>query len=89
MSQSGTPIRNEPYGCDSLDRSIAAPVPTHKVGIMEQNEGQIVASKQQERLAFLLLTGVVFPLATVLIVAGYGFLVWMWQLLYAGPPTGH
>ncbi|WP_257385335.1 periplasmic nitrate reductase, NapE protein [Tahibacter caeni] len=56
---------------------------------MEQNEGQVVASKQQERLAFLLLTAVVFPLATVLIVAGYGFFVWMWQLLYAGPPTGH
>ena len=24
----------------------------------------------------------------VLFVAGYGFLVWMWQLLFAGPPTG-
>ena len=37
---------------------------------------------------FLLLTAVIFPLAAVLIVAGYGFLVWMWQLLFAGPPTG-
>lgn len=82
---------SEPHYCDSLTFgiAIAAPVPTRKVGIMEQNEGQVVASKRQERLAFLLLTAVVFPLATVLIVAGYGFLVWMWQLLYAGPPTGH
>ena len=69
-------------------RSIVAPVPTRKVGIMEQGAGTAVASKQQERLAFLLLTLVVFPLMAVLFVAGYGFLVWMWQLLFAGPPTG-
>lgn len=55
---------------------------------MEQSEGQVGASKRQERLAFLLLTAVIFPLMAVLIVAGYGFLVWMWQLLFAGPPTG-
>ncbi|MEJ2790576.1 MULTISPECIES: periplasmic nitrate reductase, NapE protein [unclassified Pseudoxanthomonas] len=55
---------------------------------MEQSEGSAVASKQQERTAFLLLTMVIFPLMAVLIVAGYGFLVWMWQLLFAGPPTG-
>ncbi|KRA45253.1 periplasmic nitrate reductase, NapE protein [Pseudoxanthomonas sp. Root630] len=55
---------------------------------MEQSEGTAVASKQQERLAFLLLTVVIFPLMAVLIVAGYGFLVWMWQLLFSGPPTG-
>lgn len=55
---------------------------------MEHREGAFVASKNQERVAFLLLTAVVFPLVAVLIVAGYGFLVWMWQLLFAGPPTG-
>lgn len=55
---------------------------------MERMPGQAVASKKQERLAFLLLVAVVFPLMAVLIVAGYGFLVWMWQL-FAGPPTGH
>ena len=27
-------------------------------------------------------------LMAILFVAGYGFLVWMWQLLFAGPPTG-
>ncbi|WP_225584184.1 periplasmic nitrate reductase, NapE protein [Pseudoxanthomonas sp. PXM02] len=69
-------------------RSIVAPVPTRKVGNMEQSEGTAVASKKQERIAFLLLTAVIFPLAAVLIVAGYGFLVWMWQVLFAGPPTG-
>jgi nitrate reductase NapE len=55
---------------------------------MEHSEGTAVASKKQERTAFLLLTAVIFPLMAVLIVAGYGFLVWMWQLVFAGPPTG-
>ncbi|MCC8363733.1 periplasmic nitrate reductase, NapE protein [Lysobacter sp. A6] len=44
-------------------------------------------AKSRERIAFLLLTAVVFPLATVMIVAGYGFAVWVWQM-FAGPPTG-
>ncbi len=44
--------------------------------------------KKRERIAFLLLTAVVFPLLTVFIVAGYGFIVWFYQML-AGPPTGH
>jgi nitrate reductase NapE len=44
--------------------------------------------KRRERTAFLLLTAVAFPLLTVMIVAGYGFLVWIWQM-FAGPPTGH
>ena len=57
---------------------------------MEQGAGTAVASKQQERLAFLLLTLVVFPLMAVLFVAGYGFLVWMFQIVYGPPgPPGH
>ncbi len=55
---------------------------------MEQDTGHAVAEKKQERTAFLLLTAVIFPLMAVLVVAGYGFLVWMWQLLFIGPPTG-
>ena len=56
---------------------------------MEQTpETEVRATKNQERLAFLLVVGVVFPLMAVLIVAGYGFLVWGWQLLFTGPPSG-
>lgn len=44
--------------------------------------------KHRERAAFLLLTAVVFPVLAILIVAGYGFVVWIWQM-FAGPPTGH
>ncbi|MGY6520035.1 MAG: periplasmic nitrate reductase, NapE protein [Lysobacteraceae bacterium] len=35
---------------------------------------------------FMLVVAVVIPLVTVGIVAGYGFLVWMWQIIN-GPPT--
>lgn len=53
---------------------------------MEQN-GQEVRTRNQERIAFLLVVAVIFPLLAIGIVAGYGFLVWMWQLFFAGPPT--
>jgi len=46
------------------------------------------SARRRERIAFLLLTVVVFPLLTVMIVGGYGFLVWVWQM-FAGPPTAH
>ena len=42
-------------------------------------------SKNREFRAFLLLTVVVAPVMSVVIVGGYGFLVWMYQIL-AGPP---
>lgn len=42
-------------------------------------------TKAQELRAFLLLAVVMAPVLAVLIVSGWGFLVWMFQLL-AGPP---
>ena len=44
-----------------------------------------VVVRRRERTAFLLLTAVLFPLLAVLIVAGYGFAVWVYQM-FAGPP---
>ena len=44
-----------------------------------------VVVRRRERAAFLLLTAVLFPLLAVLIVAGYGFAVWVYQM-FAGPP---
>jgi nitrate reductase NapE len=56
---------------------------------MEQNrDPNLPATKNQERLAFLFVVAVVFPLIAILVVAGYGFLVWFWQMLFSGPPTG-
>ena len=41
--------------------------------------------KRRELRAFLFLTVVLAPVLSVVIVGGYGFLVWMYQLI-AGPP---
>lgn len=44
------------------------------------------ATKRRELWLFLFLTVVLFPVLAVGLVAGFGFLVWMWQLV-AGPPS--
>jgi nitrate reductase NapE len=41
--------------------------------------------KKEELRSFLFLTVVMAPVLSVVIVAGYGFVVWMTQLL-TGPP---
>ena len=43
-------------------------------------------SKRREWGMFLFLTVVLAPVLAVAIVGGYGFLVWMYQLI-AGPPS--
>jgi periplasmic nitrate reductase NapE len=53
--------------------------------VMEQ--GRNPHSKADELRAFLLLSVVMAPVLAVLVVSGYGFLVWMVQLV-AGPPGG-
>ena len=45
------------------------------------------ATKREERRVFLLLAVVLFPVLSVAVVGGYGFVVWMSQLIL-GPPTG-
>jgi periplasmic nitrate reductase NapE len=42
--------------------------------------------KRRELVVFLFLTLVLAPVIAVLVVAGYGFLVWMVQLVM-GPPS--
>jgi periplasmic nitrate reductase NapE len=39
----------------------------------------------RELRVFLFLTVVLFPMLAVMLVAGYGFAVWIWQILM-GPP---
>ena len=43
------------------------------------------STKQEEWRSFLFFTVVMAPVLAVMVVGGYGFLVWMYQLL-AGPP---
>lgn len=42
--------------------------------------------KKRELKAFLFLTVVLAPLLSVVLVGGYGFTIWMYQLI-AGPPS--
>ena len=44
--------------------------------------------RRRELLTFLTLAVVLFPLLAVLVVSGFGFIVWMSQLLWLGPPNG-
>lgn len=48
-------------------------------------EGETSFTKAQELRSFLFLSVVMAPILAGAIVAGYGFLVWMYQL-FAGPP---
>jgi nitrate reductase NapE len=41
----------------------------------------------EEFRTWLFFTVVLAPILAVLIVSGYGFVVWMWQTFVAGPPT--
>ena len=45
------------------------------------------ATKSEERRAFVLVAVILFPVLSVAVVGGYGFLVWMYQIVN-GPPTG-
>lgn len=48
------------------------------------------ASRRNELLSFLVLAFGIWPVIAVGVVGGYGFLVWMFQLLTGPPgPPGH
>lgn len=50
---------------------------------MHADTGQ--PSKRKELTLFLFITVVLFPVLSVMIVGGYGFAVWIWQM-FNGPP---
>ena len=41
--------------------------------------------RRRELLTFLILAFGIWPLVAVAVVGGFGFLVWMWQIIF-GPP---
>ena len=43
--------------------------------------------KTEEFRTWLFFTVFVAPILAVLIVSGWGFVVWMWQVFVAGPPS--
>lgn len=46
-----------------------------------------IPTRREEAVVFLLLAIVLAPVLAVAIVGGYGFAIWMYQLL-SGPPLG-
>lgn len=46
--------------------------------------------RRKEIIAFLVLAFGIWPIIAVGVVGGYGFLVWMWQIVFGppGPPAG-
>ena len=53
-------------------------------------DGPQILSKRQELFRFFVLAFGIWPIVAVGVVGGYGFLVWMYQII-AGPPgpLGH
>lgn len=49
-----------------------------------------VARRRKELIAFLVLAFGIWPVVAVGVVGGYGFLVWMYQIVFGppGPPGG-
>ena len=54
---------------------------------IEQKSESQPSTRKRELLVFLFLAIVLIPGLSVAIVGGYGFAVWMYQLI-AGPPAG-
>jgi nitrate reductase NapE len=63
---------------------------------MTQDSGEADAgsrpapTRRRELFAFLALAFGIWPIVAVGVVGGYGFLVWMWQIIFGppGPPGG-
>jgi nitrate reductase NapE len=47
-------------------------------------------SRRRELLTFFILAFAIWPVVAVMVVGGYGFLVWMYQIVFGppGPPAG-
>ena len=51
---------------------------------------QTPSQRRAELLTFLVLAFGIWPLIAVGVVGGYGFAVWMWQIVFGPPgPPGH
>lgn len=61
--------------------------PDARPSAQTEEPGSVMYTKAEELRSFLFLTVVMAPALTFLLIAGYGFLVWMYQLV-SGPPTG-
>jgi nitrate reductase NapE len=63
---------------------------TQDSGGVPATAGKDGAQRRKELLTFLVLAFGIWPVVAVGVVGGYGFLVWMWQIVFGppGPPGG-
>ncbi|WP_345782119.1 periplasmic nitrate reductase, NapE protein [Luteimonas endophytica] len=64
------------------DMQMHATTPSDETKIQAQ---PAPVSRRRELQVFLFLTVVLFPVLAVLLVSGFGFVVWIWQMIF-GPP---
>lgn len=57
----------------------------HRAPNGADNSGQVLRGRRGEQIVFAVLAVLIWPFVAVGVVGGYGFLVWMYQLL-TGPP---
>lgn len=50
------------------------------------NTPEEAQEKRRELTVFLFLAVILFPILAVIVVAGYGFAVWLVQIVFTGPP---
>ncbi|WP_246702906.1 periplasmic nitrate reductase, NapE protein [Starkeya sp. ORNL1] len=46
-------------------------------------------SRREEIVAFIVLAIIIWPILAVGVVGGYGFIIWMFQLIYGPPGPPH
>jgi nitrate reductase NapE len=56
--------------------------------ILSDDNRSFRAKRRRELLTFAVLAFGIWPVVAVGVVGGYGFLVWMYQIVY-GPPGSH
>src|SRR4030095_2550693 len=77
---------NIPTGCPrSSATDLAASLSDHRRVMIDDHRATGASTRQEEWRSFLFFTVVMAPVIAVAVVGGYGFLVWMYQLI-AGPP---
>lgn len=59
------------------------------IKVPEQAPGVARPTRRAEILAFLTLAVLIWPVLAVGLVGGYGFLIWMYQLVFGPPGPPH
>ena len=56
--------------------------------LVDQQEKELRPTRWDETFAFLFLAFILFPLLSIILIGGFGFVLWMSHLMW-GPPGSH